>query len=377
MGKALRILVFIILILSVISLVFANLLFKKRELLTKRNEILENTVVNIAKTIEGEDAPDSTPPSVEKDISDVTDRELVNPEKLAMLENYPISLEQQNLPALDLDNNKMRLQLRSYYVVGPDGEYKIDELTQKPATKGDGSMVAVLENVFDRAKTQQAKLNKTRAELTKLREMLSTTVDDVNALKVAGRTDKKSLTEKGEMITTLQGEKETLEANVAKLTAEKRELNAELADSRNAVETLNEDKLALEEKLTEAKEKNADWEKRWKGLKNTPSGDPDVVVVTSMTAGEKGKIIEVNDELKFAILEFSNEAIEEILGTERQNPLPQLEMNVRRPGHQSASGEFITRIKLRQVVRDKNLIVADILSDWQQTAVEKGDVVFF
>jgi predicted nuclease with TOPRIM domain len=358
-------------------LVFANLLFKKRELLTKRNEILENTVVNIAKTIEGEDAPDSTPPSVEKDISDVTDRELVNPEKLAMLENYPISLEQQNLPALDLDNNKMRLQLRSYYVVGPDGEYKIDELTQKPATKGDGSMVAVLENVFDRAKTQQAKLNKTRAELTKLREMLSTTVDDVNALKVAGRTDKKSLTEKGEMITTLQGEKETLEANVAKLTAEKRELNAELADSRNAVETLNEDKLALEEKLTEAKEKNADWEKRWKGLKNTPSGDPDVVVVTSMTAGEKGKIIEVNDELKFAILEFSNEAIEEILGTERQNPLPQLEMNVRRPGHQSASGEFITRIKLRQVVRDKNLIVADILSDWQQTAVEKGDVVFF
>ncbi|MDA3926371.1 MAG: hypothetical protein PF904_16905 [Kiritimatiellae bacterium] len=378
MGKALRILVIIILILSVVSLVFANLLFQKRELLTKRNEILENTVVNIAKTIESEDASDSTPPSVEKDISDVTDRELVNPEKQAMLENYPINLEQQNLPALDLDNTKMRMQLRSYYVVGPDGQYVIDQLTQKPSTKGKGSMAEVLDNVFDRAKTQQAKLNKTRAELSKMREMMSTAIEDVNSLKVAGRTDKKTITEKVELVTTLEGEKARLETKATKLTAEKRELNAELADSRNEVEILNEDKVALEEELISAKEKNADWEKRWKGIKNNPIGsDPDAIVVTTMTAGEKGKILEVNDELKFAILEFSADAIKEILGENRQNPLPQLEMNVRRPGYQSASGEFITRIKLRQVVPEKNLIVADILSDWQQAKVEKGDVVFF
>ncbi|MFA7174177.1 MAG: hypothetical protein WC340_12360 [Kiritimatiellia bacterium] len=380
MGKALKILVIIILLLSVISLGFAHLLFKKRELLTRRNQILENTVVNLAKTIESEDATDSTPPSVEKDIATVTDRELVNPEKEPMLQNYPIQLEQQNLPTLDLDNTKMRLQLRSYYVIDPvTGKPKIDELDQLPATKGPGSMVEVLEKVFARAKIQQAKLNSTRAELAKMRDKMTVAVEDINALKIAGRADKKTLNEKTQQITTLQSAVSDLETKAARLVNEKRELAAELADSRNEVENLNSELVAVKDDLTKAEVKNADWEKRWMGLKNSPmgGGDPDAIIVTALSAGDKGKIIEANDELKFAILEFSNEAIAEMLGPERTNQLPQLEMNVRRPGYKSASGEFITRIKLRQVVRGKNLIVADILSDWQQATVEKGDVVFF
>lgn len=378
MGKALRILVIIILLLSVVSLVFAHLLFEKRELITKRNRILEDAVVNIAKTIESEDATDSTPPSVEKDVATVTDRELVNPDKEPMLQNYPIQLEQQNLPTLDLDNTKMRIQLRSYYVIDPvTGKRKIDELDQLPATKGPGSMAEVLENVFARAKVQQAKLNSTRAELTKMRDKMTVAVEDINALKIAGRADKKEITAKAAQIATLQSEVSDLETKVARLTNEKRELAAELADSRNEVETLNGELVAVKEDLAKAEEKNADWEKRWKGLKNNPMGDPDAVIVTALSAGDKGKIIEANDELKFAILEFSDAAITEMLGPERANPLPQLEMNVRRTGRQSASGEFVTRIKLRQVVRGRNLVVADILSDWQQTPVEKGDVVFF
>lgn len=212
MGKALRILVIIILLLSVVSLVFAHLLFEKRELLTKRNQILENTVVNLAKTIESEDATDSTPPSVEKDVATVTDRELVNPEKEPMLQNYPIQLEQQNLPTLDLDNNKMRIQLRSYYVIDPvTGKPKIDELDQLPATKGPGSMVEALETVFARAKVQQAKLNSTRAELTKMRDKMTVAVEDINALKIACRADKKEITEKAAQIATLQSEVSDLE----------------------------------------------------------------------------------------------------------------------------------------------------------------------
>ncbi len=96
-----------------------------------------------------------------------------------------------------------------------------------------------------------------------------------------------------------------------------------------------------------------------------------------MSAGDKGKILEANDELKFVIIEFSNDAMTEMLGEERQNALPQFDMNVRRIGRTSAAGEFVTRVKLRQAVRGKNLVVADILSDWQQAPVEKGDVVFF
>ena len=378
MGKVLRILVIIILILSIVSLVFANMLFQKRELLTKRNSVLENTVVKLAKTIENEDAEEAAAPTVEKDISDVTERELINPEKQSMLEGYPISLEQQNLAYVDLDNNKMRKQLRSLYVVGADGKYVLDDLTGKPAMKGPGTMTEVLETVLDRAKAQQAKLNKTRQELTTMREKMTVSVEEVNTLKVEGRASKKEIKEKGEQIATLEEEKGQLETRVAKLTQEKKELNAELADTQNEVETLNEEKLAMEEDLTTLRDAYEDLKKRYAGMKNQPNtGDGGATMAGAPSAGDKGKIIEANDELKFAILELSNDAIVELLGAERQNRLPQLEMNVRRPGRQSAAGEFVTRIKLRQVVRGKNLVVADILTNWQQTAVEKGDVVFF
>ncbi len=379
MGKVLRILVFIILILSVVSLYFANLLFQKRELLTKRNSVLENAVVKLAKTVENEDAEAAASPTVEKDISEVTERELVNPEKQSMLDGYPINLEKQNLAYLDLDNNKMRKQLRSLYIVGPDGKYVNDDLTGTPAIKGPGTMQEVLDNMLDRAKVQQANLNKTRQELTKMREKMTTSVEEVNSLKVEGRLSKKEVKEKREQVATLEDEKGQLETRAAKLTQEKKELNAELADAQNTVETLNGDKLTLEEDLTTLRVAYDDLMKRYAGIKNQPHTGEGLgsVMDGAPSAGDKGKIIEANDELKFAILELSSDAIAELLGAERQNRLPQLEMNVRRPGRQSAAGEFVTRIKLRQVVRGKNLVVADILSDWQQTAVEKGDVVFF
>ena len=379
MGKVLRILVIIILILSVVSLYFANLLFQKRELLTKRNSVLENTVVKLAKTIENEDAEEAASPTVEKDISEVTERELVNPEKQSMLEGYPINIEKQNLAYLDLDNNKMRKQLRSLYIVGPDGKYVNDDLTGKPAIKGSDTMQEILDNMLDRAKVQQANLNKTRHELTNMREKMTSSVEEVNSLKVEGRASKKVVKEKREQVATLEEEKGQLETRTVKLTHEKKELNAELADIQNEVETLNGDKLTLEEDLTTLREAYDDLKKRYAGIKNQPNTGENTgsAMAGAPSAGDKGKIIEANDELKFAILELSNDAIDELLGAERQNRLPQLEMNVRRPGRQSAAGEFVTRIKLRQVVRGQNLVVADILSDWQQTAVEKGDVVFF
>jgi myosin heavy subunit len=379
MGKLLRVLVIVILILTIVSLFFANMLFAKRELLTRRNSVLEDQVVKLAKTIEAADAADAAAPVLQKDISEVSDRELANPEKESVLEGYPAKLEQQNLPTLDYGSTEKRLQLRSFYVL-EDGKYKLDPLDNKPATKGPGSMQEMLDQLFDRAKAQQAVLNKTRAELSKVVGLLTTAVNDVNKLKTDGRASKKELKEAREQVTTLQGEKEALDARVAKLTAEKKELTAEAADAKAEAATLREDKVTLTEELVTTKKMNEDLKKRLKGGAPTGGGSGNqegIVSVTALTAGDKGKIIESNDELKFVIIDFSDDAIVEMLGAERQNQLPQLEMNVRRTGRQSAAGEFVTRIRLRQAVRGKNLVVADILSDWQQVTVEKGDVVFF
>ncbi|HQL49988.1 MAG TPA: hypothetical protein PLU38_05435 [Kiritimatiellia bacterium] len=377
MAKVLRVLVIIILILSAVSLFFAIKLFEKRELLTKRNSVLEEQFIKVAKTIEAADAPDADAPGVMKDISEVSDRELANPEKQAMLDAYPIKLEQQNLPTLDFGNTEKRLQLRSFFAVDAEGKYVLDPVDNKPATKGPGTMQELMDQLFERAKAQQASLNKTRAELTKMREQFTGSVDEINKLKTDGRAAKVELKGEKEKVAALTTEKEELETRVTKLNAEKKELSAELADAKNSIETLNEEKVTITEELAKSREQIKLLEERLKGGGNRPAGDTQLAAGTAPTAGDKGKIIEANDELKFAIIELSDDAIAELLGPERENALPQLEMNVRRTGRQSAAGEFVTRIKLRQAVRGKNFVVADILNDWQQAPVEKGDVVFF
>ena len=96
--------------------------------------------------------------------------------------------------------------------------------------------------------------------------------------------------------------------------------------------------------------------------------------VTSLPAGDKGKLVYVNNELMFAIVQFSDEAMQELLGPERQNPLPLLEMGVvRRRGEGSAT--YVGHVRLRQVIQGKNYVMADILRDWEQAKAEKGDVV--
>jgi archaellum component FlaC len=234
-----------------------------------------------------------------------------------------------------------------------------------------------MDQLFERAKAQQASLNKTRAELTKMREQFTGSVDEINKLKTDGRAAKVELKGEKEKVATLTTEKEELETRVTKLNAEKKELSAELADAKNSIETLNEEKVTITDELAKSREQIKLLEERLKGGVNRPAGDTQLAAGTAPTAGDKGKIIEANDELKFAIIELSDDAIAELLGPERENALPQLEMNVRRTGRQSAAGEFVTRIKLRQAVRGKNFVVADILNDWQQAPVEKGDVVFF
>ncbi len=378
MGKLLRVLVYVILVLSVVALVFANLLFGKREVLTKRNSVLEDQIVKLAKTIEVQDAADAAAPEVQKDTSEVSDREIANPEKESVLEGYAVKLEQQNLPTIDFGSNEKRKQLRNYYAVGPDGKPVNDTLDNKPATKGPGTMQELLDQLFDRAKAQLATLNKTRAALAKIREQITAAVTEINKLKTDGRATKKELKATHEQLTALQAEKETLEARVTKLTAEKKELAAETAEAKSEAEKLNESVVTLTDQLAKAKETNEELKKRMSGKASNAAADQgNGVSTTPVTAGVKGKVIEANDELKFVIIELSNDAMVELLGADRQGQLPQLEMNVRRTGRQSAAGEFVTRIKLRQAVRGKNLVVADILNDWQQATVEKGDVVFF
>lgn len=380
MDKVLRVLVILILILSGVSLFFATQLFQKRELLTKRNNLLEEQFVRLGRTIEAETPAATDAPTIMKDVSEVSDRELDNPERLSVLEGYPMALEQANLPTLDYSNVDKRIQLKRFYAVDAEGNYELDPVDHRPRSRGPGTMQELMDEILDRAQKQQASLNQTRSELTKMRENVTTAVDEINKLKSDGRVTKVELTEERGKVANLTEEKFELETQVAKLNAEKRELNAEIANLQDEVETLNEDNLALTEDLSKSKEYAKQLEERLKtgtGPRSTgTAGDMLAFEFTPPTAGVKGKILEVNDELKFAVVELNEDAMLELLGPERANPLPQLEMNVKRSSS-AVADSFVTRIKLRQAVRGKNLIVADILNDWQQEPVAKNDVVYF
>ena len=95
-----------------------------------------------------------------------------------------------------------------------------------------------------------------------------------------------------------------------------------------------------------------------------------------LTPGDKGKIVAANEEWKYAIVEFSDEFMVELIGPERNQALPQAEVMVRRASIEDPDQAFVTRLRLRQAIREKNLVIADILSDWQQKPVEVGDLVF-
>ena len=97
---------------------------------------------------------------------------------------------------------------------------------------------------------------------------------------------------------------------------------------------------------------------------------------TNVTAGNKGKIVDINTSYMFAVIEFTDEAMKELIGPERNGVLPQIEMGIRRKGFNGPAGEFVGRVRLRQCVAGKNFVIADVLGDWQQAVAQKGDDVF-
>ena len=98
--------------------------------------------------------------------------------------------------------------------------------------------------------------------------------------------------------------------------------------------------------------------------------------INSIPTGEKGKIIEADNQNMFALVEFDAKTMKELKGDNLDHPIPNLELGVKRPGFHGEAGEFIGRIRLRQEVREKNYIICDILGPWKQGDIQAGDIVF-
>ena len=385
MNKLLHAIVYLILIVAVAALVFEKSLFDKRTLLGDRNRAMEDYIVRLARTIEKADAPrPMTVPEAKKDISPIEARQVDTPEMENVLEEYPAQLEAQNLETFNWDTSAVRLQLRQLYMLGPDGQVVPDAANyNKPMTKGKGTMAELMDQLFERAKAQQATLNNTRAALIEIRGKLEATVNEYNKLKPDARQLKMTEEELKQKITQLGQEKETLEEQVTKLksrveeqTGEITSLKDEVSTAKDETEAAKEENAALEKKIKQLQKLMQQMAQQQNQASGTASGGPGGTAVTSLPAGEKGKISAVDNKLMFCVIEFTDEAMKEMLGAERQGALPALKLGIRRKGFKGPAGEFVGKVALRQSVSGKNFVIADILGDWSQAPVEKGDVIF-
>lgn len=378
MNKALHALVYVTLVVAAAALFFEIQLDGKRELLKDRNRQLEDYIVKISNTIEKSDAAKpASLPEARKDVSAVEAKLVDSPETENVLEDYPAQLEEANLDTLKWDD-KERIQLRQLYKLDGEGN-KIPDAANPGdfVKKGAGTAQELLDQLFERAKAQQAKLNTTRAELANARTKLEALVNDYNKLKPEGRQDKVSLEEKKAQIEELEQAKAAVEEQLTKTKSQIDDLNAEIKSLKDERDSAKDETEAVKEDLAKT-QKLVDQLKKL--LQNQPARQQTVasgaVNVAPLTVGNKGKIVEVNSKLMFAVVEFDEDAMKELLEPERQNALPQLEMGIRRTGFQGPAGEYVGRLRLRQSVAGKNFVIADLLGDWLQTEVKKGDVIF-
>ena len=378
MNKALHALVYLILAVSVAALYFEYNLYGKKELLKSRNRQLEDCLVTLSKTIEKADpAKPVTVPEARKDVSQIEAKAVESPETENLLEDYPAQLEEQNLEKMNWGDTE-RVQSRKLYKLDAEGN-KIPDAANPGdfVKKGPGTAQELLDKIVDRAKAQQTTLNNTRAELANVRAKLEKLVTDFNKLPPEMRQDKITIEEKKKQIEELEAKKAELEDNIGKLKTQIEDLNAEIKSVKEELQAAKDETEKVNEDLAKEKKKVEHLQKVIQEINNRlQGGQGQTSAGTNVTAGNKGKIVDLNTTYMYAVIEFTDDAMKELLGPERNGVLPQIEMGIRRKGFNGPAGEFVGRVRLRQCVAGKNFVIADVLGDWQQAEAQKGDDVF-
>lgn len=376
MNKALHVLVYLFLVLAGAGLFFEIQLNAKRALLTDRNRMQEEYFIGIAKTIEKAEAEKAPVLELKKDSDPVEAKIIDIPNTDNVLEDYNNTLESANLDTFEWNNDQSKAQLRMVYVLNSEGKVVMDG--NRPKDDGPGTEREMLSTLFEAAKSQQARLNTTRAELVTLRGKLENAIAEINKLKPEMRQDKVTIEEKKAEIAKLEEEKAGLENEIVKLKSHIEELNTEITSLKDQVVTAQNENEELKEEVAKREKIIESQKKIIKDLMRTRSaeGNGSGTAVASIPAGDKGSVVEVDNENMFAIVKFTDQALSELRGGTEDAPLPALELGIKRKGFTGPAGEFVGRIKLRQEVKGKPYVICDIIGSWRQDDLQPDDIVF-
>ena len=377
MNKVLHVLVYVFLALAAAALWFELQLNAKRSELTDRNRVQEDYLVKIARTVEKAEPDKNASFEIRKDSSPVEAKIVDAPDMVNVLDEYPAPLEQANLETYNWDGQTERRQLRTVYVLDFDGKPVMDG--NEPLKRGKGTEDEMLSMLFESAKSQQSRLNSTRAALGDLRAKLEATVAEINKLKPEARQDKVTIEEQKEKMAKLEEEKTALEDQIKKIKGRIDELNGEITSLKDEVATAKDETAAAKEELEKAHKLIENLKQLLKDsiqTQGSAAAGGANSAVTSIPVGDKGKIVDADNEKMFAIVALTDTAMKELKGENLDKPLPAMEFGVKRPGYNGAAGEFVGRIRLRQEVKGKNYVICDILGAWEQDKLSPNDVIF-
>ncbi len=391
MAKFLRVLVVLIFILSAAALTLGILLFAKREILKGRTYKLEEGLIRLARTLEAEapQEPETPPAYPARDVSGVSAEIIDNPTTSPFWNTYKQELESLDQRLVDL--NPRRRELMSYYKIDPiTSKPERDPLTNLKISSGPGTTQAVIDYAIERASEQYNILTETRQQLQAIREELVTTIRDLNQ-------QKQTLRERLVHIVQLNNEIAQLNRTIDGLRRELQQANDQIAEQKLRITDLEGEKQVLEEENDNLKIKSAEQTDIISELRGRlkdilegpqirgegPLGQGTGGSVTwdrirgKIPPGIKGRVVSVDQKNLFVVMEVEPEFLDELFGALTDGSLPMVDLLIQRETPQGGKVNFISKVRLSQVKKDKNLAIGDILSDWQQGPINEGDIVFF
>ncbi len=387
MNKALHVFVYLFLIGVGAALWYEFQLNEKRSELRDRNKLLEDYIVKqIAPQAEdgANYAPKALPPEfeVEIDTDDPFDPTVTIPKKeeiIGKINRYNAIYENTANDRL-VWGNAERDALRDAFILDAEGKPMMEGAVRKTEESVADKKLAQL---VDRFAAQNEQFRKTREALPELREKLVEVVNQYNELtphlRAYIQTNNNQVAEIAD-----------LKKRNSELDAEKVKLQEDIKDQRQRIEGLKLDVDAAKEETDAVRDDLDKQTKMVEALKkqvqtllaqrsSTVSGGAKTAAgeaISSLPFGDKGKIVVANNEYMFAIVEFTPEAMKELKGEKLDRPLPILELVVKRAGFEGPAGELVGRLRLRQEVTGKNYVLCDILTNWSQGDLAKGDTVF-
>jgi len=384
MGKLLRVLVIILLLASVAALVMAHILFDRREVLRGRIVTMEQGIIRFSRAIESAPAesPAVRPSFPERDISAVTAEPEPSPRRGQFWTNYQVELESMDQPIMDLSNR--RRDLMSLYRMDPvTGKPVADPLTGVPRMDGPGTMQGVIDDLIKRAGEQYNTLTATRQQMRVLREELVSVIQDYNSLKNDLRTEKAT-------VVRVEGEreeqrrlKEQALRDLAQANERARELELRINDLERDLLVLREERDTLQVRSDDQVARIATLQERITALESIRSlegvmSEGEMVAGAArvdIPVGKKGTVISVDQKHLFVVIQLDEAFMDELVGAAVQGRLPMVELFIERGDGERRT--FVTKIRVTQIKRDRNLAIGDILPEWQQMDIHVGDRVFY